>query len=475
MKKNHLRIKHIQKNINSKSKKALGMIFRIFNRYDNKSYIDAATDSKVAIKEIIDKLTNNMFNNVEMQKAWKIKPFSFEAEDLQCYYNIDEIVVLINNWKNFFGGENQSLIYNKGQYVIPDKKIDIDINTLLDENRQYAYYSSKLLDMNKKLKEQINVLSQNLARLKIYDINDLSNINQVVLQQIEKSPMQTLQMLTSLLSIASAECNKQYLLEQEKDDNVLIQKIQNIIININKEIEQLSIYDTNEKLIKNKDIIKEKIDKISQLLTDSQKELNINTTNKQIDILKESLNTLYNDFEKIKENMLTYINNFEKAQKIDITKLSTDELIDLKLKRVSPVHTKSTRKKQTSDGFIFFDGSKPIQDWLRESLIWLNNNNAKLFAQELKHEVTKLMIKKKASKALQCLQELAAGKTYDELVKQFNYSSRINISRNIDSTQNSAPAIYLSFGYGSKTANGKEKRVMEVLRDRGITDTPINF
>ena len=85
------------------------------------------------------------------------------------------------------------------------------------------------------------------------------------------------------------------------------------------------------------------------------------------------------------------------------------------------------------------------------------------------------MLNKSLSKALLILKEFALGKTYEELMTQFNITEKTNVLRNIDSVQNSAPAIYLSFGCGSKTASGNVKRVIANLIKKGITDTPSNF
>ena len=652
MKKINLRIKYTSKHFTNVSKKILGTIFRIFNKYDNKSYLDAAATPIVTIKEIIDNLINNTYVNVEMQKAWKLRPFCFEAEDLQCYYSLDEVPYLLQNWQNCFGGLNNQLIYNNEELMekinMVEKKentniINIDMNTLLDENKNYAYYTSQLLRMNNRLKDQINLLNQNLIKMQKYDLNvndknindQLSKINDIVLKHVEEYPIQVLQMLTSLLSITSAECNKQFngsvlsnyssflsklisqqnFIQQKNDQHVIdldkkdlnndqllnndqsiyftdnessteesfIQNesatittaaennkndneftesneslknnkndneftennkssedlnvelstenknktkryYQNMVVNLAKDIkdslvpirnkftQKLQAYAklyTNEKILQEKLVIKQELEETKNLLVnmrlqidEGQNELNrcpsnINKKRMQsiLKQVKHKFNTVMEQFSIIEQAILSRISELEAKQKLkesnNLNELTTEDLINLKLKKAddkqeqeqqavnlsSFVMTnapKSIKSRLTEDGFHFYDGSKSLQEWLTASLTWLKANQYVNFANELEKEVNKLMINRKASKALQMLEAVAKGSTYDDLIKQFNCDRGI-VMRYIDSVQNTAPAIYLSFGYGSKASNGRDKRVIINLNSKGIIDIPKGF
>lgn len=667
MKKINLRIKYTSKHFTNASKKILGTIFRIFNKYDNKSYLDAAATPIVTIKEIIDNLINNTYVNVEMQKAWKLRPFCFEAEDLQCYYSLDEVPYLLQNWQNCFGGLNNQLIYNNKELTekinMVERKentniINIDMNTLLDENKNYAYYTSQLLRMNNRLKDQINLLNQNLIKMQKYDLNvndknindQLSKINDIVLKHVEEYPIQVLQMLTSLLSITSAECNKQFngsvlsnyssflsklisqqnfiqqkndqhvidldkkdlnndqsiyftdnessteesfiqsesaamnnefvenneslknnkndnkslkddnneyienneSLKNNKNDNEFVENnneftennksssedlnvelsmenknktkryYQNMVVNLAKDIkdslvpirnkftQKLQAYAklyTNEKILQEKLVIKQELEETKNLLVnmrlqidEGQNELNrcpsnINKKRMQsiLKQVKHKFNTVMEQFSIIEQAILSRISELEAKQKLkesnNLNELTTEDLINLKLKKaddkqeqqavnlssfVMTSTPKSIKNRLTEDGFHFYDGSKSLQEWLIASLTWLKANQYVNFANELEKEVNKLMINRKASKALQMLEAVAKGKTYDDLIKQFNCDRGI-VMRYIDSVQNTAPAIYLSFGYGSKASNGRDKRVVINLNNKGIIDIPKGF
>lgn len=455
----------------------LGTIYRIYNKRTGKSLINVSEDPKNDIKDIINKLDHGIFYIKEIQDIWKKDYYQFAAEDLQHYYNNNQIPILLNIWKIYFGGKDFELLYNiDNTENINLLDIQEDNKKLSEENQYYATYLNKLLNENKKLQEQVNILNTNLLQLQSYDYkvyNNLSELNNAILKHITDSPIQVLQMLTSLLTINTAEINKQ--------SNVLI--INNKLLkNHNIQQNQDNIQQINNKKSENKSIesFQENLNEEINNNNDNKKDINNIENNNDIDKISNHVDKLLSEI-KDNDNIENVI-DMDKNDNIDEQndtkeELTSEELIQAKLKvapkKITKRRTSKKIKTQTDDGFIFFNGQQPLNEWCDYAFNWLKKEHIN-FANELKREIIKSTTKNKVSKALQILIDYVSGKSYDELSTKFNLSRDLLI-RYIDSLQNTAPAIYLSFGCGRKNSAGKDKRVVNVLNNKNIIDIPVTF
>ena len=279
---------------------AMGKIFRIYNKSNNKSYINYTNNNLFTISNIINELKNNKFIISAMQNDWNKSIANFYAEDLQLYYSINELPILMLNWQKYFGGKNNSLLYN-----IEEFKNYKNVDEVLDENKYYIYYTTELLNVNKSLQEQLNILNQNYINLQTYNNNikdDLTSINTVITQQIKNSPIQILQMLTSLLTIASAECNIQF------SNNKISQISKTPQINKTFQVNNLSNNNSSNNSLENDIYIPSpQIFVTNSNETNSQNKQSINTsknnTNKNsTNTSKEKINTNTTDKENISKN-----------------------------------------------------------------------------------------------------------------------------------------------------------------------------
>ena len=536
---------------------AIGKIFRIYNKNNNKSYINYTNNNIFTLSNIINKLKTKQFDIELMQNDWNTQYSDFFAEDLQLYYTNGEIPVLMINWQKYFGGNNYELLYNIEEFN--DYK---DLDTILDENKYYLYYTTQLLNINKDLQEQLKILNQNYVNLQTYNDqtkNDLISINALITNQIKNSPIQILQMLTSLLTITSAECNIQFnklnlckpnniqinsapiktdnnLLPQN-NNNIQVNNITDKIVNSSKNEEKKTLSDNNntqvyynkvnaaiqilqqyipnlKRLIKtlrnnqyitanNKEKMKNEIENIQQLFNrinaqlliykENALQLNnplqfnniINKINKQVQSFKNDFNTLKNNINNRIKQVEAKIN----SSKIKTDNLNMNELMELKLQKSNDTsqHTNTNTNTNTdiqvisssiaTDNennlrlFPLFNGKYEIKTWISIAYQWLINNQFIDFAQELKSEVYKSLINKNPTKALTYAIASIKGLSYDDIAKQFN-TTKIMVMRNIDSLQNTHPAIYLALGYRSKTSQGKNKRVINSLKAKKIINIP---
>lgn len=450
----------------------IGIIYRIFHKPSGKSLINASENVVESINNIITKLDKGTFYISEMQKLWNKNYQLFEAEDLQPYYSIDSTKYLINTWKIYFGGKDFNNLFNIDNNIsVQNEDINAQLiaenKRLTDDNQYYAKYTQTLLDTNDKLLEQINILNTNLVQLQSYNYNSFNNLNQInteLLKNISSTPLEILSILTSLLSITSAELTNKFNAANIKpiDSNHL-----SSYISIQNENKKANIDKQNETISTNVATNIIDLNNTTQIHNETNNQISNEINNK---VYNETNNQINNETQTSAQ-VKTNITKPEKLVTIELKKTST-ELQDTKPTK----HTRHPRSllKTTNDGFIFYDGSTHIDVWLKEALDWLQQNNAPAFATELKKEITKLFSKKKVSKALQVLKAFASGKSYLELEEQFKLN-RVAIMRLLDSVQTSAPAIYLAFGGRQYNSTGRPKRVVNQLLAKNIKDIPASF
>ena len=270
---------------------AVGKIFRIYNKNNNKSYINYTNNNLFTISNIINELKAKKFYITDMQNDWNNNIANFFAEDLQLYYSINEISILMINWQNYFGGTNKELLYN-----IEEFKNHKNIDELLDENKYYIYYTTQLLKVNKNLQEQLNILNQNYINLQNYNINiknDLTSINTLIAQQIKDSPIQILQMLTSLLTITSAECNIQFNKSIINSLSTNTTSTNNMINNENNSSQQKIIIANNNSLT-NENIINESISNENKFISNENENNHKKMYNKNQSLVIQDTKITYN-------------------------------------------------------------------------------------------------------------------------------------------------------------------------------------
>ena len=315
---NVLNIKYNEKNDNNQL--AIGKIFRIFNKNNGKSYINSTDNNMFTVYSIIKELDLGLFNNKEMQFDWNSNKLEFEAEDLQLYYTRSELSILIINWKKFFGGENYNLLYHTNNFNENEYK---DIDAILEENKHYTYYISQLLKINHSLKEQVKVLNQNYLQLQSYDMqlkNNLSMINTTITEKINQSPIQILQMLTSLLTITSAECNKQFNTLSILNKNINDEKIE-INLSDTKQIDnniiQINNEEINNRIVKNNYPIKKKnnyAEKNNNLIEeDNNLKIYYDKINAAIQMIQQYIPNLKQAIKNIKNNQYINIHTKDKV------------------------------------------------------------------------------------------------------------------------------------------------------------------
>ena len=476
----HSLSKHAQQDIR-------GIIYRIYNTYNGKSYITYETGESPTYP-IWYKLVNGQYQDTirNFQVDYDNHMTSFKIEWLSVFYDEDDLDAQIRHFRLFYGGIQELLLYN------------------VKENRRFVSKTQALINKNEamisELQEKVFSLTTELNQLKAKQSEEdlvSTNITTVSTEELFKE-----------ITARSSKKPKELLLLLNKVQSDILFKSLDIVsntedsFNIEETKNENSIKDETEDTNKN-DIFYDKHSKksnkghkqknghksvkinLSNLSEEDARQLILanwkddttnttlddtltNTTNvseQETDIVPEEDNSFKDDSSFDDVSKWETAPAVEEYDEYNATIVNGNKLFDMTFEM--PLKT------VLSNDFFWYDGSMPIMKWFdiyRRELRKYPN-----FYKQLKEEVNFCNNNYNQSR-YKALVLYLKGATIEEMQQLLNKDKPM---ANVDSLQNSLPAIYLVSGCGAKAnrkVKGKTKavykRCVDILKGFGVDDIP---
>jgi len=339
---------------------------------------------------------------------------NLQAEDLQHYYKDDNIPVIIDCWKKYYGGKNYSYLLNniktKGSV-----KSEEEVTNIFEENEQ--------------LKNQIKVLQEQLN-------NKEELLDELILERIKEDPVKMMKVLNkyNLICINSYESFNECNLT-ENDNN----------------IENNSNEDDNS--IENDSI---------------EEDDNIEENTIKNNIKEENKSFQFNDFSDIDNIIINNKKTNEYSFKDYLTESEENDKSNIKSNKLSIL-------KENDSNFMFFTGDCSLREYYDNLKPMLIEQNKTKFLKAFEEEVNKFY--KLNSESINEAIDFLKCKDYNIIAKKYHKIKK-NVTSDIDCMQLTSPILYILFGFRILNRKGKKKRIFEnLILKYNITaiDFPNNF
>ena len=519
----HSLSKHAQEDIK-------GIIYRIYNTYNGKSYITYETGTNLAYP-IWNSLVNGKYltTNRNFQMDYDNHMTSFKIEWLSVFYDEDDLDAQIRHFRLFYGGIQELHLYN------------------LKETRKFLSKTQSLFEKNKsiikELQDKVFSLTTELNETKakppekvLVEVpTDISksptkDLFKEIIVRASKNPKESLLLLNKIQNdILFGSINFDKLFDSKTEEDIIDNDITNNII-MNNDIITKSVEETKD--IKSDDSAVEKYKKYSfkgksfkksHKRKEKDTSVKINLSNLSEEEARKAIlaNWKSSDNEPIEnipikdaplnvstyetasveenniigttENILTQTDDTNQNEQNDVKPFENVQTVLNKKWELSPAVEQYNEYNATildgsklfdktfetplktvlSKDFFWYDGSMPIMKWFdiyRRELRKYPN-----FYKQLKEEVNFCNTNYNQSR-YKALVLYLKGATIEEMQKMLNKDKPM---ANVDSLQNSLPAVYLVSGCGAKTnrkVGGQMKtvykRCVDILKGFGVNDIP---